>query len=193
MKLTVCLLTLILSIYLPDLNASITDDVVVRIYKDDLKKVYSVFFSDSLEHKVIIDIKKKGQRLQGDTVIGNGFMKHYGLAGLRNGTYKIEVRWDGNILTEEINLRSEKEVLEQSLSVGGKYPSISVNASKYNMDPMNILIQNEEGMLLKMMYWEPHDDYMSREIDLTQFDGYEVQLQVVQEGVNKLEQLIPLY
>ncbi|MEP4534213.1 MAG: hypothetical protein ABJ004_14070 [Cyclobacteriaceae bacterium] len=58
---------------------------------------------------------------------------------------------------------------------------------------MNILIQNEEGALLKVMYWEPQDDYMSREIDLRQFDGYEVQLQVVQEGVNKLEQLIPLF
>ncbi|MEP0368359.1 MAG: hypothetical protein ABJN36_15900 [Cyclobacteriaceae bacterium] len=58
---------------------------------------------------------------------------------------------------------------------------------------MNILIQNEEGALLKMMYWEPQDDYMSGEIDLRQFDGYEVQLQVVQEGVNKLEQLIPLF
>ncbi|MEP0368358.1 MAG: hypothetical protein ABJN36_15895 [Cyclobacteriaceae bacterium] len=62
MKLTVCLLALISYIYFPVLITSVADDVVVRICKNDIKKMYSVFFSENLEHEVIIEIKEKGSR-----------------------------------------------------------------------------------------------------------------------------------
>ncbi|MEQ9051617.1 MAG: hypothetical protein RLP11_15005 [Marinoscillum sp.] len=44
-----------------------------------------------------------------------------------------------------------------------------------------------------MMYWEPNDRMMTKNIDMSQFDGYEIRVQIVQDGIDKLEQLVPLY
>jgi hypothetical protein len=167
---------------------------MIKVYKNDLEKVYTVFFADTLVRTVKVSLQdKRGATLIEESFTAKGFSKPFGLTELKNGEYEFVISYDGTSVTEPIALRSEKEIMDASITLKRDYPTLMVNVSSYNMNPMNIFIYDNYDKLLKMLYWEPNDRMMTKNIDMSQFDGYEIRVQIVQDGIDKLEQLVPLY
>jgi len=167
---------------------------MIKVYKNDLEKIYTVFFADTLERTVKIELfDKHGQLLIEESKTAKGFSKPFGLTQLRNGEYEFVISYGKEQVRKGIVLRSEKEIMEESITLTNDYPTLTVNVTPYNMDPMNIFIYDTYDKLLKMLYWEPNDQYAKKKIDMSVFKGYEVRIQIVQDGEDKLEQLVPLY
>lgn len=186
--------TLLIAVTL-QLNASDPSHLPkVKVYKNDLKKIYTVFFADVLERTIKVGLQdKNGNFIIEETITGKGFSKAYGLSKLGNGHYNFVIEYDESSISEPIELRNRKKVIEESITLKNDYPTLTVNVTKYNMDPMNIMIYNLDDELLKIYYWEPTDGHTQKTINLSVFEGYEVRVYVVQDGEDKLEQLVQLY
>ncbi|MAE86965.1 MAG: hypothetical protein CMB80_29790 [Flammeovirgaceae bacterium] len=175
-------------------NAQIDSSPVIRVYKNDLEKIYTVFFGDTLVREVSVVLEdKRGTNLIEETITGKGFSKPFGLSSLSLGDYTFVVKFDKEEYEFPITLKSEKEILEGSVTIDNNYPTLKVNVTKYNMVPTNIMVFNTKDDLLKIFYWEPTENMMTRDVDLSQFEGYEVRVQVEQNKEIKLEQLVTLY
>ncbi|WP_421875831.1 hypothetical protein [Marinoscillum sp.] len=167
---------------------------IIRVYKNDLEKIYTVFFGDTVSREVSIKLEdRRGNELIDEKMKGKGFSKPYGLSSLELGDYVFLVSVDGADYEFPITLRSEKDIKSGSVTLEQGYPILKVNITKYNMVPTNIMVFNMKDELLKIFYWEPKADMMARQVDLSQFDGYEVRVRVEQNKETKLDQLVNLY
>lgn len=166
----------------------------VKIYKNDLQKIYTVFFADTLERKVQIDLlDSRGNVIMNETQVGKGFLKNFGLSSLSNGEYQFVINYGDGKITEKIELMSEKEVLARSVTIKVDYPSLTINITKDDLSPINIFIYNKEDEVLKNYYWEPSENMLTKTMNISEFEIYEARIQVVQSGKEKLDQLIDLY
>lgn len=167
---------------------------VVKVYKNDLDKIYTVFFADTLQHTVSVALKdKRGTVLMQESITAKGFSKPFGLRELRNGDYEFVISFEDNTVNEPITLKSEKEIMERSITLKKDYPQLTINVSQYNMNPMNIFVYDSYDNLLKMFYWEPSAENPRKTLDIGKFEGYEIRLQIVQDGEDKLDQLVQLF
>lgn len=167
---------------------------VLRVYSNDLEKIYTVFFGDVIDREVTVTLEdKRGTKLIKETISGKGFSKPYGLSSLALGDYVFTVKYDNEEYEFPITLKSEKEILAGNVTIEADYPTLRVNVTKYNMVPTNIMVFDMKDNLLKIFYWEPSETMMTREVDLSQFDGYEVRVHIEQNKETMLEQLVPLY
>tara|TARA_B100001250_G_scaffold393514_1_gene396398 strand:- start:29 stop:610 length:582 start_codon:yes stop_codon:yes gene_type:complete len=185
-----------LIVFVAGLSVSAQEDnsPVLRVYSNDLEKIYTVFFGDVIDREVTVTLEdKRGSKLITETISGKGFSKPYGLSSLALGDYMFTVKFDGEEYEFPITLKSEKEILAGNVTIVADYPTLKVNVTKYNMVPTNIMVFNMKDDLMKIFYWEPSESMMSREVDLSQFDGYEVRVHIEQNKETKLEQLVPLY
>ncbi|MEQ8470876.1 MAG: hypothetical protein RIC35_06800 [Marinoscillum sp.] len=193
MKSLICPIFVLLSI-VTCTSAQGSNGPIVRVFKNDLEKIYTVFFTDSVSREVTINLlDQRGISLVEEKMEGKGFSKPFGLSSLTNGEYEFRVTIGSQSFTEPITLRSKDDILAGEVTITKDYPTLTVNITKYNRVPTNIMVFNMKDELLKIFYWEPNVDMMSRNIDLLQFDGYEVRISVEQDHEVKLEQLIPLY
>ncbi|MEQ9021797.1 MAG: hypothetical protein RLN82_03445, partial [Pseudomonadales bacterium] len=127
---------------------------MIKVYKNDLEKIYTVFFADTLVRTVNVSLQdKRGTTLIQESFTAKGFSKPFGLTELKNGEYEFVISYDGTSVAEPIALRSEKEIMDASITLKRDYPTLMVNVSTYNMNPMNIFIYDNYDKLLKMMYW----------------------------------------
>lgn len=193
MKRLICAVGILFSIGFGT-QAQVNARPVIRVFKNDIEKIYTVFFADTIAREVTINLlDKRGNSIMEEKMEGKGFSKAFGLSSLANGTYDFKVSYGDQSIIEPILLRNKEDILAGDVTISKNYPTLTVNITKYNMVPTNILIFNMKDELLKIFYWEPSEDMMSRQIDLMQFEGYEVRVSVEQDHEVKLEQLIPLY
>ena len=167
---------------------------IIRVYKNDLDKIYTVFFGDTVSREVTVVLEdKRGVDLIEEKFVGKGFSKPFGLSSLSLGEYNFVVAYDGEEYEFPITLKSEKDIKKGNVTLEHGYPILKVNITKYNMVPTNIMIFNMKDELQKIFYWEPSETMMTREVNLSQFEGYEVRIQVEQNKEIMLEQLVNLY
>lgn len=183
-------------VFVTGLSVSAQEDnsPVIRVYSNDLEKIYTVFFGDVVERDVTVSLQdKRGNYLITEKFSGKGFSKPYGLSSLALGEYLFNVKFDGEEYEFPITLKSKDDILSGSVTIEADYPTLRVHVTEYNMVPTNIMVFNMKDDLLKIFYWEPSESMMSREVDLSGFEGYEVRIHIEQNKETKLEQLIPLY
>ncbi|RED99449.1 hypothetical protein [Marinoscillum furvescens] len=193
MKIILCLAVLCASLQL-SAQSEKERSAIIRLYKDDIGKVYSVFFADTIEQTVDIKLKDdRGTVLLEQSMTGRGFSKRFSLADLKLGEYTFEVSIPDYTFREKIELKSEKQIKEESITLQNDYPSLYINVAEYNMKPMNIFVYTTDEQLLKMFYWEPNPKMPSKKIDISQFEGYEVRVQITQDGIDQVDQLVNLY
>lgn len=193
MKLLFCAVAICASISLFG-QADKETSAIIRLYKNDLEKIYTVFFADTVERDVKIKLlDKRGTVLLEQTQTGRGFSKRFSLADLKLAEYTFEVGITNYTFRETFELKSEKQIKEESIVLKNEYPSLYINVSDYNMKPMNIFVYSTDEQLLKMFYWEPNENFPTKEIDISQFEGYEVRVQITQDGIDQLDQLVNLY
>ncbi len=175
-------------------NAQEKEWPIVKVYRNDLKKIYTVFFADTISKNVTVSlVDKRGSSIIEESFDGKGFSKPYGLSELRNGSYSFIVTFDDTRIEEPIELKNPKDLIEPSVIIESDYPSLKIRLTQQNTQPVNILIMNLEEELLKMYYWEPQPGLMEKEINLSSFEGYEVIVQVQQEGEDDVEEIVNLY
>ncbi|MFT4834614.1 MAG: hypothetical protein ACI83W_001198 [Marinoscillum sp.] len=166
----------------------------VRVYKNDLDKIYTVFFADTSAHRVNIKLRDdKGKILLSEDFNAKGFSKRFGLSDLQNGEYEFIISFDGIVKKEAISLRSEKDIIAASIQLEQVYPYLRITTSIDHLAPINIYVYNMMDKLQKTFYWEPHLDLLTKEIDIAQFEGYEIRVQIVQEEIEKVDELVLLY
>ncbi len=167
---------------------------IIRVYKNDLEKIYTVFFGDTVSREVTVVLQdKRGTDLIEEKITGKGFSKPFGLSSLALGEYKFVVSYDEDEYEFSITLKSEEDIKKGNVTLEHGYPILKVNVTEYNMVPTNIMVFNMKDELQKIFYWEPSEAMMTREVNLAQFEGYEVRLQVEQNKEILLEQLVNLY
>ena len=168
---------------------------MIKVYKNDLEKIYTVFFADTVKRNIKVGVRDAEDKeiLIEEEFEEKGLQKQYSLNRLSNGPYEIFIAYDDTVHVTPIHLKSRKKILEEAITLQPDYPTLNINVTQYNMDPMNIFIYTMEDRLLKMYYWEPHENITTKKINLESFEGYEVRVQIVQDGEDKLEQLVPLY
>lgn len=178
------------------LSASAQDDspAKLQVYQNDMDKIYTVFFADVISRTVSISIENgQGTALIQETITGKGFSKPFGLSSLPLGKYIFKIDVDKERYKFPIILKSREEVISESVTIKTNYPTLTVHVTDDNLLPTNIMVFNMKDELLKLFHWKPTTDVMEKEIDLSQFEGYEVRVQVEQAKLIALEQLVPLY
>lgn len=168
---------------------------VIKIRKNDLDKVYTVFFADTTQRQISVEVfSKAGQPILTERFQTNGLQKKYSLKELSLGTYRLVVRYDNQLMEEWITLKSVQQIMDESIYLQPDYPALHVHTQPYNRAPMNIFIYDTSEKLLDLYYWEPAKSAaQSRKIDMTKYDGFEVRVLIVQEGQDVVDQLVPLY
>ncbi len=166
----------------------------MRVYKNDLDKIYTVFFADTAKHDISVLLKdSRGSVINEQSFSSTGFSKKYSLSELKNGEYSFVVTFEGVELTEPIRLKSEKEILAESIQLEQNYPTLKIHIKLTDLSPINIHVYDMKDKLQKVFYWEPNENFLTKEIDISQFEGYELRVEVIQEEIQKIDRLINLY
>jgi hypothetical protein len=164
-----------------------SSDAVIKITSDPITRDYKILFS-SPENELPVTITLMNRN--GSTAIFTdkmgvvkGFVKKYSLLDAPLGFYRWEVNYGTKTYAEEFEIVSEKRLIKESISAElDDLLNLSIKIEQYNKLPVSIFLYNGTGEQLEFIFWEPTFEERTKVINLSQFDAYEIKLEILQQG-----------
>ena len=156
---------------------------MVKISADEMKRIYKVMFVSEEKQDVKIElISATNDVLMSEDISEQTFVKMYSLDKMSEGNYSWKVSYGNKSYAEDFAIRSIKKLMKESISVAQNNLNLDINVKEFNTAPVNIFVYNSDGEQLDYMFWEPALASRTKKIDLTQYDGYEIKLEILQNG-----------
>lgn len=162
-----------------------SEDAVIRITPNEFDRVYKVFFASERDYKTRITLTRivSGNVLIDETMIGNGFMKLYSLKDAPTGTYRWTISYGNKEYTETFEVRSLNQLMKESISVNlDDLLNLTIEVQPYNTKPISIFFYNGSGEQLHYLFWEPKKGDLKKEFNLSDFDAYDIKVEILQDG-----------
>lgn len=177
------LFTLIIIVLISNLSqAKDNDGVKIKVSEDKLEKIYKVFFGSVEPREVTITIiDAKGREVQSETTKGYGFEKHYSLNKLPNGLYSINIKYDDEIYSHDIFLKSKKDIWKESIVVKEDAEKIEIHVEDFNKEPVSVFFLRKDGSWVVYDYWETENNNRDKTYLREKFAGAE-KIEITQNG-----------
>jgi hypothetical protein len=175
---------------------SAQDQTVIRIMSDPIKRDYKVLFSAQEEMNVAIALRTASGELIMEERFNNSkaFMKAYSLDDARVGKYEWEVSYGDESFVESFTIEPLKKLVKESIAVAmDELLNLTIEVAPYNNHPLSIFFYKENGDQLDFVFWEPSGEERKKTINLSQFDAYEVKLEILQLGDPAISEVYALY
>lgn len=163
-----------------------TTDAMIKITADPISRDYKVLYSSAQDNRVTVQLKS----VDGATTIFEenfgvvkSFVKKYSLLDAPLGKYQWEIRYGNKTYAEEFEIMSEKKLIKESISAEmDNLLNLKITVAAYNKLPLSIFLYDGSNSQLEFIFWEPTLTERTKVINLSQFDAYDIRLEILQQG-----------
>lgn len=162
-----------------------SDEAVIKITGNEFDRLYKVFFASEIEFRTEVKLihNNTGDVVIQDVLKSKGFLKRYSLKELPLGSYTWQVKYGFEEYIEEMELKPLKQLIKESISVSmDDLLNLTIEVKPYNTKPISLFFYDGSGEQLKYVFWEPKEGEYSMTFNLSEFDAYDVKLEILQEG-----------
>lgn len=167
------------------LRAQQTQDAVIRITPNEFERVYKVFFASQIDFKTRVTLTRlaTGDLIVDETIIGNGFLKLYSLKDAPTGTYEWSITYGSNEYNQTFEVRTKSQLMKESIQVElDDLLNLSISIQPYNTKPVSIFFYNGSGDQLEYIFWEPKEGELEKVFHLSDYDAYDIKVEILQGG-----------
>ncbi|MFT4737028.1 MAG: hypothetical protein ACI8QD_001082 [Cyclobacteriaceae bacterium] len=160
-------------------------DAMIKISGDPIKRDYRIIFSakEAVKCEVTLESIDGNSIFQEDFGTVPAFVKKYSLTDAPLGVYVWEIKYGTKTYSEEFRIESEKKLIKESIKTEvDDLLNLKITVEPYNTLPLTIFLYNGSGDQLDFIFWETSIKEREKLINLSQYDAYDIRLEILQQG-----------
>lgn len=162
-----------------------SQDASIRINENPLTKNYRIYYGNTETHNVKVSLLGNGntELFSENFPNATSFVKNYSLSTLNAGKYTWQIQYGRKRYGHEFEILSEKKLLKEAITAEvDDLLNLIVSVKSYNIIPVNIFFYKADGEQIEYIFWEPTLDELSTTIHLSDYDAYEIRVELLQQG-----------